>query len=48
MPEFLRSKNPEVLIASARLLAELNITDLRSEQTQILPLIRMQKYARLN
>ena len=35
MPEFLRSKNPEVLIASARLLAELNITDLRSEQTQI-------------
>jgi len=35
MPEFLRSTNPEVLIASARLLAELNITDLRSEQTQI-------------
>ena len=35
MPEFLRNKNPEVLIASARLLSELQITDLRSEQTQI-------------
>ena len=35
MPEFLRSKNPEILIASARLLSELSITDLRSEQTQI-------------
>ncbi|RXK52381.1 HEAT repeat domain-containing protein [Aquirufa rosea] len=32
---FLRSSNPEVLIATAKLLSELKIKDFRSEQTQI-------------
>ena len=35
MPVFLRSKNPEVLMATAKLLSELNLTDYKSEQTQI-------------
>ncbi len=35
IPAFLRSENPEVLIATGKLLAELKIQDFRSEQTQI-------------
>ncbi|MDF0693684.1 HEAT repeat domain-containing protein [Aquirufa ecclesiirivi] len=32
---FLRSNNPEVLVATAKLLSELKITDFKSEQTQL-------------
>jgi putative heme-binding domain-containing protein len=35
IPAFLRSTNPEVLIATGKLVAELKIQDFRSEQTQI-------------
>jgi putative heme-binding domain-containing protein len=35
IPAFLRSSNPEVLIATGKLVAELKIQDFRSEQTQI-------------
>jgi putative heme-binding domain-containing protein len=35
IPTFLRSTNPEVLIATGKLVAELKIQDFRSEQTQI-------------